>query len=668
MPTRGTLSQWSALVLLVAICGVISSDPEFVALVNPCRNQDVICPVNCSIMKMSGSTNCEFCFCKNPLDSVAWPDPTTTTERPTTPRTTTLPPGHYFVNNVHYVELKNPCVLSNAMCPVTCRRGNITMATGTTCEKCECPDMHHRLDGEQSIVVGRREVMSERLTPSDEMPREQPFYPYRQQMPVQPVPQRMYHEFWNRPCMPFFTCPILSCPHGQHMPVQQNGCRICQCVEDHHPVQITQNPSTTTKVTAPPSTIDPANFLEMFCLPRADDCPSSCHVTNYRVDNWNCYHCSCPEGQTFIALQHPCDVTAYVCPSKCSIRNTETSSDPTSTCQLCDCTNISPAGGIIRRFLVGDFGPGPGHNSHVAYSGPVQGGNGFDNNKYIQDGFNYINSKPQETTSQLPVNTRMTTPMTPTGPVSTEDPESLCLTNQEDCPVQICRLQTIGHSCHLCLCGDIYFRDSDVEKFHILHKTTTSKLPATSTVTSSSISTTAPSTAIPTTHAHSTASSSTSRPTTTPPTTISSTRVRSTKIISTGASSVIVPVTKVTQLPVSVTTTTVSKSCYKCNETNCKQSDLDACAPGMDYCMNTIIQDKNGLREFRRECVGEKECYDKWWIQSMNNPVCLGMYNKDKGPADQPEVCYFCCKGPSCNRAARIEDYNLYTGDDHVIG
>ncbi|XP_033725487.1 uncharacterized protein LOC117315413 isoform X2 [Pecten maximus] len=640
MMKRRIQTQWSVFCLMLGMYGVLSHDPEFVAPVNPCRDQDVICPITCRLMRMSGSTNCEFCFCTNPLDS-AWPDPTTTVI-PTTSTTIALPPGHSIVNNVHYVELKNPCVLSNAMCPLKCIRSNVTMDTGRTCERCECPDIHHRLDSEQSIVVGKREESKGSMIRGGISKVERNFL-NRQQVPGHQGQEMMHHEFWNRPCMPFFTCPIFSCPPGQHMPVKPNGCRICQCVDRQGPnpsvAHVTKRPTTTMEPTAPPTTIDPAKLLEMFCLPKEEDCPSSCHVTDYRVGSWNCYHCSCPDGQTFVALQNPCDVTSSLCPSNCSITDVEEFSKPTS-CQVCDCVKASPANQRIRNLHFA-----PGHNTHVAFSGPVQGGNGFDNSQQIPNGIGFFYSHTHESSSQLPSQDHVTLAKTTTEPGPTEDPEHLCLTNENDCPTQICILRTIGQNCHLCQCGDIYFRDADVGKFKVL-VTKPTTLSQTTTAMSTSTSTTSPINVTPLTHAPSTARTMTHAP------------------------SVIIPVTQTSTKGqhISVTHTVASTSCYKCNETDCKSDDLDACAPGKDFCMNTITQDRNGLRKFKRECVGEEDCYDKWWIQSMNNPVCLGMYNTEKGPLDQPEVCYFCCKGPSCNSAARIEDYNLYTGGEHVIG
>ncbi|XP_021372487.1 uncharacterized protein LOC110462709 isoform X2 [Mizuhopecten yessoensis] len=676
MVTRNMATQWRIHIFILGICGVLSSNPEFVAPVDPCRPQDVICPVTCNLMKMSGSTDCEFCFCKNPIDS-EWPDTTSTTS--TTPSTTTtLPPGHSIVNNVHYVELKNPCVLSNAMCPLQCIRRNVTLDSGKVCERCECPDVHARLDGQQSILVGKRAVSKESVMTEVKSTGEQAYLVRKNQNPEHGhgPPPMMHHEFWNRPCMPFFTCPILTCPAGQHLPVTSNGCRICQCVDNQNQdlltaATTTPRPVTTTAPTAPPTTIDPANFLEMFCLPKADYCPSMCHVTNYRVGSWNCFHCTCPDGQTFVALQKPCDVNSNVCPSNCSIRKMEDSVDPTTSCQFCDCVKSSsviyrkqpPALRInienesstetavqrMRKFLMG-----PGHNSHIPNSGPMQAGNGFDYSQYIPGGPGF-QAYTNEPSSHQPVQDHVTMAKTTVRPAPTEDPENNCLTNADECPTNYCSLKIIGRQCNLCLCGNIYFRDSDVGIFSILNTNTSTPStspPVTPTPTTPTILT------LPTTVV--TTPSTEASTNTAPSTTATLTQSPLTSFASTPAPSIVLPVTHA-----ALSTPT---SCYTCNDTNCKSTDLKTCEVGKDYCMNTIRQDRHGTRDFSRECVGEEDCYDKWWIHTMNNPVCLGMYNTEKGPANQPEVCYFCCKGPSCNSAARIEDYNLYTGDDHVIG
>ncbi|XP_060083884.1 uncharacterized protein LOC132563140 [Ylistrum balloti] len=658
--------QWRTFSVMLWICGVISSDPEFVAPVNPCRTQDVICPLTCNLMKMSGSTNCEFCFCTNPIDSVAWPDTTTITST-TASTTTTLPPGHFIVNNIHYVELRNPCILSNAMCPTTCIRRNVTLSSGRTCERCECPDIHSRPDSPQSALIGRREWSKASLL-TEKIWKEDQVRLVRQHMQRHPGPEMMPHAFWNRPCMPFFTCPIFTCPPGQHMPVTPSGCRMCQCVITQASnaaavTPITDQPSTTSETTEPPTTIDPASFLEMFCLPKADYCPSACHVTNYRVGSWDCYHCSCPEGQTFIALQKPCDENSYVCPSNCSIRNEEDFSGPTTSCQICDCKKSSSAPQRRRKFLFG-----PSHNSHVAYSGPVQGGNVFDMSQSIPFGFNPSQGHIYGTSSQGPVHYHVDLPTTTVEQAHTIAPVINCLTDADDCPTEICNLRTIGLHCHLCQCGSMYFRDSDVGKFGILNTRPSTEITKTTLV--SILSTMQPPSTTSAEKITTAVLSSDLSTTPAPSVAVSSTQMPFTSITTSPVPSVVDPVSQTitTSQTFSATSEIAYTSCYSCNETDCKADGLKTCAVGKNYCMNTIIQKRNGAREFSRECVGEEECYDKWWIQSMNNPVCLDMYNNEKGPSNQPVVCHFCCKGPSCNHAARIEDYKLYTGSDHVIG
>lgn len=41
---------------------------DYVAPVNPCRNEDTFCSTRCRVLQLKGEIQCDFCVCSNPDD------------------------------------------------------------------------------------------------------------------------------------------------------------------------------------------------------------------------------------------------------------------------------------------------------------------------------------------------------------------------------------------------------------------------------------------------------------------------------------------------------------------------------------------------------------------------------------------------------------------------
>ncbi|XP_062593646.1 integumentary mucin C.1-like, partial [Saccostrea cucullata] len=122
--------------------------------------------------------------------------------------------------------------------------------------------------------------------------------------------------------------------------------------------------------------------------------------------------------------------------------------------------------------------------------------------------------------------------------------------------------------------------------------------------------------------------------------------------------------TSTTTTPTSITTTTppLPTSCYLCNGMPiyiCEQfsTPLQCATPDQQYCLNILVNNRDGSRTLNRTCATEDECRVKWWDQTSDRPECSG-YDPSSGTR-MYFTCTFCCTSPDCNK--NILPDNLYT-------
>ncbi|XP_061190226.1 uncharacterized protein LOC133198097 [Saccostrea echinata] len=563
--------------------------PQFYALDNPCLEKFRLCSTSCSVSYMTGSLNCQFCVCDDPRFSIAWPESTTALPATTTTPRPTLPEGQWMANNIIYTRLKHPCSEFYAACPLLCKRENITFTNGTTCETCTC-------DRDFFNILGRREYPEK-------------FSLHKRHASKHKDYNKMGHV--PRPCF-HFGCPIFRCPEGLRFAISPSGCEECRC--------ISIDPLTTTPAQISTTAAGNENFIQMYCRKEPSDCPPGCSVVDFRVTDWHCYHCHCPEN-SYVALQKPCDQQNFLCSTQCTVRHLVNSRNQTDSCEFCDCTASARFGRkhkISRRDTTCPY-----HCPHYCH---------------------YSRQKSSGTFGQ---------------PFGRRKRQSLgCYGDCSQCPYIIIlprfKLQTVLQQNHI-----------SIQQTGTLntHKATTSKpYMETSTRSIPDMTTKSLTTNERTTHKTTTGSIIQK------PTTVVTTRSNTpgTTATTTSSSTITTSTTSTPSTTTTVRSTTVAPPmCHTCSNVTCSSADLQECNTGSEYCMNTLKQHSDGSRTITRGCVSENECYNKWWIVSADNPSCLSKVNTPTGRPGAPIECNFCCKGAGCNQLMRIPDSLLYTGEDH---
>nr|XP_022326650.1 uncharacterized protein LOC111126372 [Crassostrea virginica] len=104
----------------------------------------------------------------------------------------------------------------------------------------------------------------------------------------------------------------------------------------------------------------------------------------------------------------------------------------------------------------------------------------------------------------------------------------------------------------------------------------------------------------------------------------------------------------------------VRGECYTCNGIHiyiCEQfSTPTHCAEDKPYCINDLINNKDGSRTLDKRCASKTECVQSW-NGTSDRPECTG-YDPSRYIADAFS-CSFCCTTPLCNQ--NIVPRDLYT-------
>ncbi|XP_062602852.1 uncharacterized protein LOC134264577 [Saccostrea cucullata] len=175
----------------------------------------------------------------------------------------------------------------------------------------------------------------------------------------------------------------------------------------------------------------------------------------------------------------------------------------------------------------------------------------------------------------------------------------------------------------------------------------------TSTITMSTSTTTTP------TSTTTTPTSTTTTPTSTT-TTPTSTTTTPTSTTTTPTSTTTTP-TSTTTIPITTSTSSTPTSCYLCNGMPiyiCEQfsTPLQCATPDQQFCLNILVNRRDGSRTLDRRCVTEQECRKEWWEKTSDRQECSG-YNPSSYTAME-FTCSFCCSGSQCNK--NIIPDNLY--------
>ncbi|XP_048750656.2 uncharacterized protein LOC125662472 [Ostrea edulis] len=688
--------NWRAILclLLYVTLTVYVRSEQFYALDNPCLQKFRLCSTSCRVSYMTGSLNCQFCVCDDPRFSIAWPDSTTPMPTTTSTPRPTLPEGQWVANNLTYIRIKHPCSEFYAACPLVCERKNVTDSNGTTCEKCNCAGFLP-ITG----VFGKRENADSHFSDKSLSMRQK---------------RRQGNGRGLGPCF-HFGCPILRCPEGTTFALSPEGCADCRCIP------IATSPPITTAHASTSASIN-SHFIQMYCRKEPSDCPPGCAVVDFRVSDWHCYHCHCPDNN-YLALQKPCDRQNYLCSSSCTIRNLMDSKNHTLSCEFCDCTFQASDANELRKFKRNAFCPP--HCRGVCSSPSTLFGRRRRQAMGCPRECCRDNDIPPPTES-----IHTTAKVTPTSVDLPPLHQRNCFVDQslfvdKNC-LKIFKMVISDETCHVCLyriggqlaylehhddkCFPEEYRDvlrhvcAHVSEVHspsgvclLCHYQTATgrvllpkfKLPQILQQNSISIQHVSTQGTPPPTHWTTTVAPPvvTSKPkqkttleTTTklfiPQSTLTTTTQKPTTSTTTTST-----ITTTTQKPTTSTTTTSTAKpttattiesttapppmCHTCSNVTCTGADLQECNTGSEYCMNTMTQTRDGSRTISRRCVSENECYNKWWIVSADNPSCLSKTNTPTGKLDNPIECNFCCKGAGCNKLMRIPDNLLYNGEDH---
>lgn len=82
------------------------------------------------------------------------------------------------------------------------------------------------------------------------------------------------------------------------------------------------------------------------------------------------------------------------------------------------------------------------------------------------------------------------------------------------------------------------------------------------------------------------------------------------------------------------------------------------CEAGQYFCMNDLVNHKDGSRTLDRRCVTEKECRTQWWDDTSNRQECAN-YDPNRYVAESFS-CSFCCTGSLCNNNIVPDASTLY--------
>ncbi|XP_053386602.1 hepatitis A virus cellular receptor 1-like [Mercenaria mercenaria] len=82
------------------------------------------------------------------------------------------------------------------------------------------------------------------------------------------------------------------------------------------------------------------------------------------------------------------------------------------------------------------------------------------------------------------------------------------------------------------------------------------------------------------------------------------------------------------------------------------------CHPPNNYCINTIVNHKDGSKSVNRTCGNFDTCYREWFLGSSDNDKCRKLSASDEQRLDFQ--CTFCCVEDNCNTPLHPSDRTLY--------
>ena len=60
----------------------------------------------------------------------------------------------------------------------------------------------------------------------------------------------------------------------------------------------------------------------------------------------------------------------------------------------------------------------------------------------------------------------------------------------------------------------------------------------------------------------------------------------------------------------------------------------------------------------------EDDCYNQWWSETSNMPLCLSILAMKDGPTGTVIHCNYCCYGDRCNVPDFPADHHMYNGNN----
>ncbi|XP_061194938.1 uncharacterized protein LOC133203105 [Saccostrea echinata] len=127
---------------------------------------------------------------------------------------------------------------------------------------------------------------------------------------------------------------------------------------------------------------------------------------------------------------------------------------------------------------------------------------------------------------------------------------------------------------------------------------------------------------------------------------------------STPTSSLTTPISYTTPILSTTTPSTTaspsnSSSCYLCNGMPiyiCEQfsTPLQCEHDDQQFCLNILVNNRDGSRTLDRRCVNEQECQQEWWEKTSDRPECSGYDPASYTP--KYFTCSYCCTTPLCNK------------------
>ncbi|XP_061165625.1 uncharacterized protein LOC133174528 [Saccostrea echinata] len=190
-------------------------------------------------------------------------------------------------------------------------------------------------------------------------------------------------------------------------------------------------------------------------------------------------------------------------------------------------------------------------------------------------------------------------------------------------------------------------------------QTSPTRMPTSSTTTSTSSTTMHTSPTTTPTSSTTTPNSPTTTPTssTTTPTSSPTTTTSSTTTLTSSTTTPTLPTT----MPTSPTTTPTSTmtSCYLCNGMPsflCERlaTPLKCDTADQQFCINKLVNNRDGSRTLDRRYATEQECRQEWWERTSDRQQCTG-YDPNSFTMTYFE-CSFCCITPQCNKKIVPDD------------